>query len=63
MEDNCGELESVEGNAEERSDNDEGVEEEVERLREEEEVVPLLPLPASLMSRMGFNGKIVECNG
>ena len=30
---------------------------------EEEEVVPLLPLPASLMSRMGFNRKIVECNG
>ena len=30
---------------------------------EEEEVVPLLPLPASLMSRTGFNGEIVDCNG
>ena len=30
---------------------------------EEEEVIPLLPLPASLMWRIGFNGKIVECKG
>ena len=32
-------------------------------VNEEEGLVPLLPLPASLMSRTGFNGEIVDCNG